>query len=128
MSEFKGADVPQRRIGDPRQGLAGEEALVRRDEHVRERQQPGEYVVLEYLVRQILEEHACFLFVHVQSGGTDVTALQGGDQSPAIEQRAPPRVDQEHPALHPRDRVRVDEVVRSRRQRHVKGDDVRPAV
>ena len=50
------------------------------DQHVRERQQPGEDVVLDHLVRQVLEKQVAFFLVHVEPDGADLAALQPGDQ------------------------------------------------
>ena len=44
---LEGSDVGDRRLGDVLQCLGREEALVGRDEHVGERQQPREGVVLD---------------------------------------------------------------------------------
>ncbi len=55
-----GQHVRQRRFRDRVQRLAGQERLVRRDEHVREREEPGKHVVVDDLVTAVLEEQVTF--------------------------------------------------------------------
>ena len=59
-------DVLHRGAGDIVQGLARQERLVCRDEHVGERQQSRQYVVLNDLAGEVLEEDAFLLLVNIQ--------------------------------------------------------------
>ena len=61
-------------LRDVAQGLAGEEGLVRGDEHVGEGQQARQHVVLQHLVRQVLEEDPLLLLVDIEPGRADVAA------------------------------------------------------
>ena len=49
------------------------------DEHVRERQQPGEDVVVEDLLAAVLEEEVGLLLVDVESERADATRLEPVD-------------------------------------------------
>jgi hypothetical protein len=49
------------------------------DEHVREGQQPGEHVVLDDLVGQVLEEQVALLLVDVEGEVADLAVLERVD-------------------------------------------------
>ena len=95
-----------------------------RDEHVGEREQTGEHVVVENVTRPILEEERSFFFVDVQGERADLAALQPVDHGGGIDQRPTAGVDEHEAALATRDRVGVDEVVRAVEQGSVERDDV----
>src|SRR5687768_17453147 len=84
-------DVRQRRLTDRAQRFARKERLVRRDEHVRKRQQSGEYVVLDDLRREIAEEQLFLFLIDVEAEVPDLAGLQ------AINERS--RVDEDRKSV-----------------------------
>ena len=81
------------------------------DQHVRERQQAGEHVVVEDLLAAILEEEIRLLLVDVERERTDPTGLEPVDRRLRVDQRAATGVHQHRAALHRGDGVGVDQVV-----------------
>jgi hypothetical protein len=63
-------------LGDVAQRLLGEEGLVGGDQHVGERQQPREDVVLDDPVGEVLEEQVALLLVDVEREVADPTVLE----------------------------------------------------
>ena len=105
-----------------------EEALVRGDDHVVERQQARQHVVVHDTVRGVLVEVPGLLLVNVQSGSSDLLLLQSVDQRLGVDQLAAARVDEDHARFHVRNGHVADHVARLVGQRAVERNDVRTTV
>jgi len=75
-------------------------------------------------VRQIFEEHAFFALVHIQTHAADLAGFERDQQGFGIDQAATAGVDDDRAALHAKERLGVNHVMRFRRQRRVQRDDV----
>ncbi|MNY65801.1 hypothetical protein D3C86_2031270 [compost metagenome] len=64
------------------------------DDHVGERQQARQHVVLQGQVGAVLEEQLGLFFVDIQPQIAQLTAFQGLDQRRGVHQRAAPGIDQ----------------------------------
>ena len=91
--------------------LGGRRAEVRRKHDVGQRAK-----------RQIVRRR--FLLINVQRGAGDVTALQRLEQRGFLDQTAAGAIDDAHAGLALGKRLRVQDVLRLRRHRHVDGDEV----
>src|SRR6266542_2679586 len=69
-------DASQRRVQNRPQSLAREECLMPGHDHVRERDEALDHVVRNHRARQILEEEAGLLFVHVDRYPAELAGLQ----------------------------------------------------
>ena len=94
------------------------------DDHVRQRHQQGQGLVLADGVGAVLVEPLALLFVDVEAGGADGPVPEGRQQRLAVHQPAAGRVDQREAGLGLRQRSGVDQVVGVRQERAVEGDDV----
>ena len=124
----EGPQVLHGRMGDVGQCLPREEPLMRGDDHVVERQQPGQHVVIQNAVRGILVEVGRLLFVDVQPRGADPLLLQTVDQRLGMDQLPAARVDEHDTRLHLRDGHVADHVARRIGQRAVQRNNVRTVV
>ena len=95
-----------------------------RDDHVREREQAREHVVLDDPRGKVLEEEVGFLLVHVEAEVADPPGLQAGDDGFRVDQLPAARVDEHHALLHLPHGLGVDQVMRLGHQGAVEGDDV----
>ena len=95
------------------------------DEHVRERQQSGEDIVMEHLGREIFEEEIAFLLVDVQTEIANRAGLQRINDRSGIDNRAAASVDEHDTWLHLLQRPGIDEAVGLGRQWTVQRHDVR---
>ena len=68
-------DVLKRGIRDVRQGLFGQESLVGRNDDIGHRNKPSQYIVVDDVVRVIVEEHVRFLLVYIEAGRADPILL-----------------------------------------------------
>ena len=111
-------------VGDLLHRFVCEERLVSGDDHVGERQQPGERVVLQDVRGQVFEEELVLLLVHVQAERAEPAGLERIDDGRGVDQPTAAGVDQHGAALHLPERIRVDHVMRLRCQRCMQRDDV----
>lgn len=119
-----GGDVVDRGAGDAAQRLAGEEGLMAGDEHVREGQEPGEDIVLNGLLRQVLEEEVGLLLVDIEREPADHPALEPADHGAGIHHRTAAGVHDHHAALHEADGPIIDQVMRVGRERTLQTENV----
>src|SRR6478736_1486505 len=61
------SDVRARDPGDFVEGFPRQEGLVGRDQHVREREQPREFVVVKNLPGEVLEKNPLLLLIDIES-------------------------------------------------------------
>lgn len=73
-------NVLQRGGGDVGERLAGEKALMRGQQHVGERNQPRQHIVIHHLRGEILEKVLAFFLVHIQAGRPHVLVAQSVHQ------------------------------------------------
>ncbi|KAJ8561830.1 hypothetical protein ON010_g7849 [Phytophthora cinnamomi] len=116
--------VGEGRQGDVVQGLLGEEGLVTRDQHVREREQAGQRFVADDGARAVRVEVLALALEHVEADRADLAALEAVHQSLGVDQAAAARVDDHDAVLHLGDALGVDRVLGRREQRAVQRDDV----
>ncbi len=93
-----------------------EESLVGRDEHIGQRDESRQHVILQHLAGEIVEEDACFLLVNVEGRAADVTGFQRVEQGLRFNQRAAAGVDDEDAGLELADRFFIEEVIGLRQQ------------
>ena len=105
--------------------LVRQERLMRGDDHVGERHEKRQRLVLPRNVRTILVEPFAFLFVHVQPGCADRAIAQCREQRLRIDKPASRGVDEREAALCLGERVGVDEVLRFGEKRTMQRDDIR---
>ena len=101
---------------------------MRGDDHVVERQQARQHVVVHDAVGSVLVEVPGLLLVYVQSGGADLLLFQSVDQRLGMDQLTAARVDEDHARFHARNGRVADHVARPVGQRTVERNDVRTGV
>jgi hypothetical protein len=124
FAALEAGQIGNRRRGDIFHRLAREEGLMAGDDDLGEGQQPRQHVVLDDLVRKVLEEDVGFFLIDIQAHRPDLAALERMDQRKRIDEAAAAGIDQHHAVLHQTERPAVDEVVRFGRQRTMQRDDV----
>ena len=67
-------------VGNVRQGLFGQECLVGRNDDVGHGNQPRENIVINDVVRVIVEEYVRFLFIYIEAGRADLALFDAFDQ------------------------------------------------
>ena len=110
--------------GDFGEGFLGEEGLMGGDEDVGEGEEAGEFVVVEDLAGEVLEEDAFFFLINVEGDAADLAAFEGVDEGGGVDEGASADVDEDDAGLHHLKRFLADDVVGFGGERGVEGDDV----
>ena len=97
---------------------------MRGDEHVGEREQPRQFVVVQHLAGKVLVEDAFLLLVNVQRHTAKAAGLQRLDQGRGVNQRAPADVDEDGAGLHQAEGFAPDDVLCLRGQRNVQRNNI----
>ena len=97
---------------------------MRRQDHVRARDEQRERVVVDDRVGAVLVEEVRFLLVDVQPGAAHGAAVQRVQQRFAVDQRAARGIQDKDALFHLGEGVAVQDVPRVRRQRAVQRDHV----
>nr|GEU28290.1 hypothetical protein [Tanacetum cinerariifolium] len=111
-------------LHDLADGFFREKCLVAGDDHVGERYQALDHVVADDGGRQILEEQARFLLVHVDGQAAQLARFQRLGGRLGIDQAAPAGIDQDAAALGTGQRGGVDDVARLVGERAMQGHHV----
>lgn len=119
-----GFEVSEGDLRDFLQGVVREERLVRGNDDVIEREEPGESVIFEDLVGMIFEEKVGFFFVDVERSAGDGAVSEGIDEGVGIDERAARGVDENGAGLDHLEGLCVDHVAVFCGERAVKGDDI----
>ena len=85
------------------------------NDDVGERQQALEHVIGNDGARQVAEKQIGLLLVNIQRQAPQLAAFQGFDDCFGIDQSATAGVDEQRAPFRPRERVRIDDVMRFRR-------------
>ncbi|KAL4891581.1 hypothetical protein BDV59DRAFT_194270 [Aspergillus ambiguus] len=118
------AAVAQRHRRNLPQRLIRKERLMAAHQHIVERHQAHQHIVMDYFPRVVVVEQIPLLLVHIQRQPAHLAGLQRLDRRPSVDQSAARRVHQQGARLHPRQRFLVDDVPGALRQRTVQADDV----
>ena len=121
---FEARDVVDRGLRDGCERLAGEKALMACNEDIRECQEARENIILQHGFRQVSEEEITFFFIDIEAQRPNPSRLQSGDDSAGIHDGSPARIDQHRTLADQLERVRIDQMMRLRRERAMDGYDV----
>ena len=80
-------------------------------DYIIERQQACQYIVVDDTVRFVFIEVLALLFIHIQSGRTDLFIFQSLDQCIGVDQLSTAGVDDHHAVFHLTDGVVVDQIL-----------------
>ena len=123
LAAGEGREVGGGHAGDLGEGFLREKGLVCGDENVGESEQAREFVVMQDLAGEILEEDAFLFLIHVERDAAEAAGFERLDQRLGVNERAAADVEQDSAWLHQFERFATDDVVCVRRKRRVKRDD-----
>ena len=103
-------DVSQRGICDIRQRFPCKECLVRCNDYVRHRNKSCQNIIVNDVIRIIVEEDIGFFLIYIKACSADLTVLNSLNERLSIDQSTSGSIDDNYALLHLRDRRSVDHV------------------
>lgn len=123
-SSEKVFQIPQRRLRNLCQRLLREESLMATDDHIVERCQPHQLIVLNDMTTVILVEQGALSFVDIKREPTQLMTLEGVNDGLCVDQPTTRRVDEHGVLFHLGERLLVYDVLGLISQRTVERDKV----
>lgn len=111
-------------LGNLGEGLLGEEGLVAADDHVGERHETHQHVVLDDVRGVVVVKELTLGLVHVEREASDVVGLERLDDGLGVDEASSRRVDQHGVLLHQRKALGVDDVACLVHEGTVEADNV----
>ena len=124
MTLREGEQVRNCNPGDLGESLTGKESLVSGNQDIWEGKETSQFIVMQDLTGQVLKKDTLFLFVDVEPHPAELTALQGIDQCPCIDERSAADINDNGAGFHQLDSLATNDVMSLRSKRSMKRDDL----